>query len=201
MAGRPTTRGLGAAQWHRPPGLAVRPRGRWQRGLVRKDDAGQGPHLAAQAARIAGVPLTLFGPIEDRDYWDADVVPLLGGSIRYGGHLDAAAVAFEIGRASAFVFTPCWDEPFGLVAIEAMACGLPVAAFDRGALREVIGETGCFAPPGDVSALARAITTAIQRPRAPQRDRVAKAFTRDRWLDRCEDLYRDVVGHDQGPSA
>ena len=159
------------------------------------------PHLAAQAARIAGVPITLFGPIEDRDYWDADVAPLLDGSIRYGGHLDAAALAAKMGRASVFVFTPCWDEPFGLVAVEAMACGLPVAAFDRGALREVIGETGCFAPPGDVSALADAITAAIQRPRAAQRDRVETAFTRDRWLDRCEDLYRDVVGHEQGRVA
>ena len=100
-----------------------------------------------------------------------------------------------------FVFMPCWDEPFGLVAVEAMACGLPVAAFDRGALREVIGETGCFAPPGDVFALADAITTAIQRPRAPQRDRVETAFTRDRWLDRCEDLYHDVVGHEKGQRA
>jgi glycosyltransferase involved in cell wall biosynthesis len=106
-----------------------------------------------------------------------------------------------MGRASVFVFTPCWDEPFGLVAVEAMACGLPVAAFDRGALREVIGETGYFAPPGDVSALADAITRAIQRPRGAQRDRVETAFTRDRWLDRCEGLYRDVIDHEHGRVA
>ena len=106
-----------------------------------------------------------------------------------------------MGRASVFVFTPCWDEPFGLVAVEAMACGLPVAAFDRGALREVIGETGCFAPPGDVPALARAITAAIQRARVLQRGRVETAFTRDRWLDQCEDLYRGVVGHEHGQRA
>jgi glycosyltransferase involved in cell wall biosynthesis len=110
-------------------------------------------------------------------------------------------LAREMGRASVFVFTPCWDEPFGLVAIEAMACGLPVAAFDRGALREIIGETGCFAPPGDVPALARAIIDAVQRPREPQRDRVETAFTRDRWLDRCEGLYRDVIGHGLGQRA
>ncbi|TCQ08430.1 glycosyltransferase [Sphingomonas sp. PP-CC-3A-396] len=151
------------------------------------------PHLAVQAARIAGVPLTLFGPIENRDYWDAAVVPLLDGDARYGGHLGGAALAIELGRASVFVFTPCWDEPFGLVAVEAMACGLPVAAFDSGAVREIIGETGAFAPAGDVAALARAIVAALDAPRAPQRERVEAAFTRDRWLDRCEALYRAAL--------
>jgi glycosyltransferase involved in cell wall biosynthesis len=156
------------------------------------------PHLAAQAARMAGIPLTLFGPIEDRDYWDATVTPLLDGSTRYGGHLDATRLASAMGRASVFVFTPCWDEPFGLVAVEAMACGLPVAAFDRGALPEVIGETGCFVSPGDVPALADAIIAAIRRPRIPQRDRVETAFSRNQWLDRCEALYRKVTGQEQG---
>ena len=150
------------------------------------------PHLAIEAARIAQVPLTLFGPVEDRAYWDGIVVPLLDGSIRYGGHLEAAALAAAIGRASVFVFTPCWDEPFGLVAVEAMACGLPVATFDTGAVREIVGDAGWFAPTGDVAALADAIAAARHAPRAPQRARVEAMFTRDRWLDRCEALYSDA---------
>ena len=150
------------------------------------------PHLAVQAARIAGIPLTLFGPIEDRTYWDAVVAPLLQNGARYGGHLGATALAAAMGRASIFVFTPCWDEPFGLVAVEAMACGLPVAAFDTGAAREIIGETGTFAPAGDVTALAQAMVAALSLPREDQRRRVTDAFTRDLWLDRCENLYREV---------
>ena len=150
----------------------------------------KGPHFAAQAALRAGVPLTLFGPIEDPDYWAAEVEPLLGPAVRYGGHLAGAALAKELGRASVFLFTPCWDEPFGLVAAEAMACGLPVAAFDQGAAREVIGEAGAFAPPGDVAALAAAIGTALAIPRTMARGRVERMFTRDLWLDRCEALYR-----------
>ncbi|GGE95750.1 glycosyltransferase [Sphingomonas prati] len=153
----------------------------------------KGPHLAAQAARLAGVPLNLFGPIEDHDYWATAVEPLLGGDIRYGGHLDATGLAAAIGRASVFVFTPCWDEPFGLVAVEAMACGVPVAAFDRGAVREIVGGTGRFAPPLDVPALAQAIVAARHTPRRPQRARVEALFTRNRWLDRCESLYRDLI--------
>ncbi|RZL98573.1 MAG: glycosyltransferase, partial [Sphingomonas sp.] len=158
----------------------------------------KGPHFAAQAARLAGVPLTLFGAIEDAEYWAAEVVPLLDDTIRYGGHIEGAALAGAMGRASVFVFTPCWDEPFGLVAVEAMACGVPVAAFDMGAAREVIGPGGCFAPVGDVAALADAITTAVTVPRPPQRARVEALFTRDVWLDGCEALYREVVA-EHGP--
>ena len=150
----------------------------------------KGPHFAAQAALRAGVPLTLFGPIEDPEYWAAEVEPLLGPMVRYGGHLAGTALAQELGRASVFLFTPCWDEPFGLVAAEAMACGLPVAAFDQGAAREVIGEAGAFAPPGDIAALAAAIGTALAIPRTIARGRVERLFTRDLWLDRCEALYR-----------
>lgn len=150
----------------------------------------KGPHLAAQAAIRAGVPLTLIGPIEDPDYWAAEVEPLLGPAVRYGGHLNGAALAVEMGRASMFLFTPCWDEPFGLVAAEAMACGLPVAAFDAGAAREVLGHAGAFAAPGDVTGLADAIGVALALPRAASRARVEAMFTRDLWLDRCDALYR-----------
>ncbi len=153
----------------------------------------KGTHLAAAAARRAGVPLTIFGSIEDPDYWAAAVLPLIGGDIRYGGHLDGTELAAEMGRASLFLFTPCWDEPFGLVAIEAMACGLPVAAFDRGAAIEVVGDAGRFADPDDVDGLATAIGQALAIPRAMARRRVERLFTRDRWLDACEALYRDVI--------
>jgi glycosyltransferase involved in cell wall biosynthesis len=152
----------------------------------------KGTHLAIEAARIAGVPLTLFGAIEDPDYWAAEVESRLGGAIRYGGHLDGAGLAAELGRASVYLFTPCWDEPFGLVAIEAMACGLPIAAFDQGAAREVVGEAGCIAPAGDSVALAEAIRAAIEIPRSVARQRVETHFARDLWLDRCEALYAQV---------
>ena len=153
----------------------------------------KGTHLAIRAALLAGVPLVLFGSIEDPDYWAAEVEPLLGPTIRYGGHLEGGALAAELGRAAVFLFTPCWDEPFGLVAIEAMACGLPVAAFDRGAAREVVGEAGRCAPADDVAALAVAIVDALAIPRTVPRARVERSFTRDRWLDRCETLYADVA--------
>lgn len=153
----------------------------------------KGTHLAIDAARRAGVALTLFGSTEDAGYWEGRVRPLLGGAIRYGGHLDGPSLAAEIGRASVSLFTPCWDEPFGLVAIEAMACGLPVASIDRGAAREVIGTAGVFAPPGDGAALADAIGQAFAIPRGNARDRVLRHFTHDLWLETCERLYAAAV--------
>ena len=69
----------------------------------------KGPHLAAQAALAAGVRLTLFGAVEDPDYWEAEVAPLIGPGVAYGGLLDAAPLADELGRASVFLFTPCWN--------------------------------------------------------------------------------------------
>ncbi|KMO13161.1 glycosyltransferase [Methylobacterium platani] len=152
----------------------------------------KGAHHAIAAARRAGLPLTLFGPIEEPDHWEADILPQLGGSVRYGGHLPGPVLAAEIARASVFLFTPCWDEPFGLAAIEAMACGLPVAGFARGAAAEIVGEAGHLVPSGDDAALARAIPEALAIPRRVPRERVLRLFTRDRWLDACEALYAAI---------
>ncbi len=154
----------------------------------------KGTHLAAQAALRAGIPLMIYGAIEDPDYWHANVEPLLGSEIRYGGHLDTASLTEELGYASVFLFTPCWDEPFGLVAAEAMACGLPVAAFDMGAAGEVIGNAGALAKAGDVPDLARAIGEAIAINRHIPRQRAVRMFSQDLWLDRCEALYSLVSG-------
>ncbi|WP_267422103.1 glycosyltransferase [Methylobacterium sp. GC_Met_2] len=149
----------------------------------------KGAHHAIAAARRAGLPLTLFGPIEEPDYWDAQVAPLLGGAIRYGGRLGGAALAAEVGRASVFLTTPCWDEPFGLAAVEAMACGVPVAGFARGGVPEIVGEAGSLTAPGDADDLANAIDAALAIPRPIPHARVQRLFTRARWLDRCEALY------------
>lgn len=154
----------------------------------------KGTHLAAMAARKAGMPLIIYGAIEDPEYWAAEVVPLLGPDIRYGGHLNMRQLAEEMARASIFVFTPCWDEPFGLVAAEAMACGLPVAAFDMGAASEVIGHAGVLAQPQDVDGLATAMRDACLINRTAARQRAVDMFSQDMWLARCEDLYAQLCG-------
>ncbi|WP_281827435.1 glycosyltransferase [Jannaschia rubra] len=153
----------------------------------------KGTHLAAQAARLAGVPLTIFGTIEHRDYFEAEVRPHLSSAIRYGGHLAGPALAREVGKASALLFTPLWDEPFGLAAIEAMATGLPVACIDMGAVREVVGDTGTYAPPHDPEALAEALKAAIGMSRPACRARVERHFSVQRMIDRAEDIYTEAI--------
>ena len=96
----------------------------------------------------------------------------------------SAALAGALGRASALLFTPMWDEPFGLAAIEAMACGLPVAAFDNGAAREVIGRCGAFARPGDAERLAAALRRALAM------DRRAACM-----IAAYEACYAEVIAH------
>lgn len=152
----------------------------------------KGTHVAAATAAQMGLPLTIFGMIEDRAYFDAEVAPFLGADIRYGGHLDPAGLAVEFGRASVLLFTPLWDEPFGLTAIEAMACGLPIAAINMGAVREVIGEAGAFAPE-DPAALRQAVESALAIPREVARARVERNFTLAGMVTAYEALYRQVI--------
>ncbi len=172
----------------------------------------KGTHLAIAAARIAGLPLTLFGVVEHADYFEQKVRPHLGPDIRYGGHLTGRVLAGEIGRASLLFFTPMWEEPFGLAAIEAMSCGLPVAATDRGAVREVIGPCGVYTAAPDAAfetapdtalalALAQAAEAAMALPRAASRARVLARFTTARMVAGYETLYRRVIAHRDDPAA
>jgi len=104
-------------------------------------DPKKGPHLAIEVARRTGRRLLLAAghPTKDNlEYWERQVKPGLGGGIEYIGHVTAAEKPPLIGRAQAVLMPHQWEEPFGLVAIEAMAAGTPVIAFRRGALPEIV---------------------------------------------------------------
>ncbi|GIM64798.1 hypothetical protein Pve01_84260 [Planomonospora venezuelensis] len=82
------------------------------------------PHLAVEACRLAGVPLVLAGPVQDQAYFDRAVAPLLGVDAMYAGHLAQRKLSQLLRQASVAVVTPMWDEPYGLVAAEAIRAGL-----------------------------------------------------------------------------
>ncbi|WP_340290226.1 glycosyltransferase [Sulfitobacter pontiacus] len=153
----------------------------------------KGTHLAAQAAKIAGISLRIYGTIEDQGYFDTEISPLLGERVQYGGHLQGTDLTEAIARASVLLFTPLWDEPFGLAAIEAMACGLPIAAVENGAIREVAGDVARYAG-ADSGELAVALRAAIGISRSVARKRVERLFTLEGMLVAYEALYGRAAG-------
>jgi glycosyltransferase involved in cell wall biosynthesis len=157
----------------------------------------KGTHMAVEAARRAGVPLTLAGPISDQAYFDR-CMEAAGSGTEYAGHLDSAALAALVRESEVALVTPCWEEPFGLVAIEALACGTPVAAFARGALPEILDErSGTLARPDDVADLARQINRARRLSRLACRRRAERRFSLRAMTDRYLDAYRTLVGRRQ----
>lgn len=183
-----------AGWWRDPPATATVVHngidtGRWRyraTGNGRAAWAGRitpnkGTAVALDAARTAGIGLDVIGPVDCSDYFAAEVAPRLDTERRYLGHLGGEALVDAIGAASVLLSTPMWDEPFGLVAAEALACGVPVAALDRGAMREVVGECGALAH--DAPSLAAAIGQALRVPRAACRDRIARLFSIDAMID------------------
>ena len=157
------------------------------------------PHLAIRAAKLAGIPLDLAGPALDRPYFDTEIAPLLDDRIRYIGHLQHIHLIRAVGFASVAVVTPQWDEPYGLVAAEAMACGTPVAAFARGALPEIITpESGRLAEPDSVESLATAITESRGLDRTQVRARAVDHFSLERMVDDYERLYYRSVADPTG---
>jgi glycosyltransferase involved in cell wall biosynthesis len=154
----------------------------------------KGTHLAIAAAERAGVPLVLAGPISDRNYFAEQVAPLLRGSTRYAGHLSQDALARLVGRSAAALVTPQWDEPYGLVVAEAMACGTPVVAFDRGGISELVAaQAGRLVAAGDVAAMAAAIPEAIRLSRVRIRKHARRRCSLTATLRGYQRLYRQIL--------
>ncbi|MEB7447159.1 glycosyltransferase [Arthrobacter koreensis] len=153
----------------------------------------KGTHLAIRAARAAGIPLDLAGPIYDRAYFRTEIEPLLTEDIRYLGHLDHVRLRAAVGHARAALVTPRWDEPYGLVAAEALASGTPVAAFRRGALPEILTERcGRLAEPDDVTGLAGALQAACLLDRSEARVRAEAFCSHERMVAEYETLLQEA---------
>ena len=132
------------------------------------------PHLAIDIARAAGLRLRLAGPVGDRDYVRDMVQPRLGPDVEYLGHLRSDELGTLFGASAATLVTPVWDEPYGLVAAESLACGTPVVAFERGGLPEfVTPEVGRLVEADDVGAAADAVHQVVALTATPSRARRA----------------------------
>lgn len=154
------------------------------------------PHLALAAAHAVDLPLVLAGkcaePLEQL-YFDAEVAPLLTGHDHVFGMADAAAKRRLLAGARCLLFPVRWEEPFGMVMIEAMVCGTPVVALRGGAVSEVIvdGVTGRICDdPAEMPAAIKEVQT--YDPRAC-RDHVVANFGADTLGRGYEEVYQRVV--------
>ena len=101
----------------------------------------KGTHLAIAIAQRSGIPLKIAGEVQPvfKDYFDREIAPHVDGKfIEFIGEVDLEAKNKLLGGALALLFPIEWNEPFGLVMIEAMACGTPVLAFPCGSVPEVV---------------------------------------------------------------
>ena len=160
----------------------------------------KGPHLAIEAARRAHMPLAIAGPISDEHYFRELIEPHLGGPIRYAGHLTQPALAELIGRSAAALMTPRWDEPYGLVVAESLACGTPVVAFARGGVPEILNTADCGAlvPADDVIAMAESIPAATALCRDRVREHARRHCSADGMVTAYIDRYRSMIAADRG---
>ena len=179
--------GVDTDRWHAGPGGT---RAVWTGRIVPE----KAPHLAIRAAMRAGMPIDLAGPCQDEDYYAHEIRPLLGPHVRHLGHLATDELVGLVGRAAVAIVSPAWDEPYGLVAAEALACGTPVAAFRQGALAEIVtAESGALAAPGDVDSLAAAIVRAREADRRLVREHAVRHHSSERMVTAYEDVYRRMT--------
>lgn len=150
------------------------------------------PHLAIEACQKAGVKLILAGGKIRNPYFSDFIKPRLDDNIKYVGEKSGAERIHLFQNARALLMPITWEEPFGLVVIEAMACGTPVIAFDRGAMREIItdGIDG-FLVDG-VEQMAEKMEEIDSIDRSKPRHTVEEKFTYAKMVDGYLEAYEKI---------
>jgi glycosyltransferase involved in cell wall biosynthesis len=161
----------------------------------------KGAAEAIEIARLAGIAIDLYGDAYDPDYARQQIDPRRdtpGVRIHRGV---PRATLWEAMAGAAVVLCPAkWDEPFGMAAAEAQACGTPVVAFSRGGLGEVIADqvTGFLVAPDDITAAADRVGQVGAISRSACRDHAERHLDLERSLDAHEQLYQRVVTSSAG---
>jgi glycosyltransferase involved in cell wall biosynthesis len=160
-----------------------------------------GPHKnpvgAINIAKAAGHPIVLAGKPQDQaeeSYFERSVKPLIDGTtVRYIDSVNQSQKRAFLEEAAALIFPIQWEEPFGIVMIEAMACGTPVVALKRGSVAEVIdpGVTGFYAD--SIEELASLVPRALALDRTAIREHAERRFTLERMVDDYIRFYASVL--------
>ncbi len=155
----------------------------------------KGAHEAIKVAKKLGLPLIMAGKLDDwqMEYFNKEIKPHLSHTIRYVGEKNEKERNELMSKAICLLHPISWREPFGLVVIEAMACGAPVVAYDMGSSRELIkdGETGYVVKSFDE------MVTAVKRidniARKACREHAVNNFNAERMVNGYEKIYRKIL--------
>jgi len=150
---------------------------------------------AVIAAQATGIPLKVWGLLQDVAYWQDICDQYPDAPVTYEGFLSTAELQQELGNCRALLMTPRWVEAFGNVAIEALACGVPVIAYDRGGPAEIVqhGKTGWLVPPDRVKGLVDAIAKIDQIDRRTCRESAEQDYSLEAMGDRVEQWFAAIL--------
>jgi glycosyltransferase involved in cell wall biosynthesis len=154
------------------------------------------PDRAIEIAKRAGVKLKIAAKVDkvDQTYFDEAIRPLIQGpGIEYIGEVNDSEKQAFLGGASALLFPIDWPEPFGLVQIEAMACGTPVVAWRRGSVPEVIDEGVTGFMIEDIDEAVAAVHKARSLSRHAVRERFEQRFTMERVARDYVHVYHSLA--------
>ncbi|HET9374213.1 MAG TPA: glycosyltransferase family 4 protein [Chthoniobacterales bacterium] len=156
----------------------------------------KGLDRAIEIARKAGIPLKVAAKVDsaDRDYFQSVIKPLLRQPyLDFIGEIGQEEKSAFLGGARALLFPIDWPEPFGLVMIEALACGTPVIAFDHGSVREIIedGRSGYIV--NDLPSAIEAVQKIDRLDRAACRQSFLERFTSRRMAENYTTLYEKLT--------
>jgi UDP-glucose:tetrahydrobiopterin glucosyltransferase len=150
---------------------------------------------AIAAAQSTQIPLKILGKLENEDYWQHLLTTFPQAPITYLGFLDTSGLQAAIRSCQALLMTPKWVEAFGNVAIEALACGVPVIAYQRGGPTEIVrhGQTGWLVEPDSVSGLVAAIDRINDLDRAACRQQAETEFSLEALTSRYEQWFQEIL--------
>lgn len=156
----------------------------------------KGLHLAIEVARKSGIPLKIAGEVQPlfRDYFEREIKPRLDGRfVEFIGEADFKTKNELLGNSLALLFPIDWEEPFGLIMIEAMACGTPVLALSRGSVPEVVkdGVSGYIST--SVKDMVRRVVDLGKLSRSSVRRYVEANFSVEKMATKYLELYSSVV--------
>lgn len=154
---------------------------------------------AVAAIQAVGVPLKIWGVIQDQNYWQKILADYPTAPIEYAGFLSTHELQQALGASRALLMTPHWVEAFGNVAIEALACGVPVIAYRRGGPAEIVrdGKTGWLVEPDRVDELVSAIAKIDQLDRSSCRHQAETEYSLEALSDRLETWFANILNSSQ----